>query len=256
MRVLKIGGSVITDKSKRRTPRPDAMARLALEMAGRAGELVLVHGAGSCGHDSAARYGISEGLSAGAETGLFVTHKEVARLCEMLCASLQDAGIPALPLHPLDLAVTADKRISSFNTLPVKACLERGVLPVLHGDVTFDTEQGAAILSGDQLVVHLALELRASDVGLGTEVDGVLGPDGGVIRNITPDMLPQLRSLLEGSAHVDVTGGMLGKVEELCRLARQGVSSTVFNASVDGNVRSFLENQPLGTHIHGDERHG
>jgi len=253
MKVLKIGGSVLTDKSKPRTPLPDAMSRLAGELAGHADELVLVHGAGSCGHDSAARYGIAGGLSAGSEVGLFEIHREVARLSEMFCARLQDAGVPALPLHPLDLVITENSAISTFNMLPIKACLERGVLPVLHGDVCLDTGQGAAIISGDRLVAHLAIELDAVNVGIGSDVDGVLDSNGATIPDITPDGLPQLSELLGGSAHVDVTGGMLGKVKELCLLAQQGVPSIIFNASVGGNVRSYLENQAHGTRIHGDE---
>jgi len=121
MRVLKLGGSVLTDKSRPRTPRPRAMERLARELQGHAGGLVLVHGGGSCGHDSAARFGLAGGLAPGAEPGLFVVHREVARLCEMMCDRLQAAGVAALPLHPLDLALTAAGRIESFNLQPVRA---------------------------------------------------------------------------------------------------------------------------------------
>jgi isopentenyl phosphate kinase len=65
--------------------------------------------------------------------------------------------------------------------------------------------------------------------------------------------MPEIRELLGGSAHVDVTGGMLGKVEELCRLAEKGVPASIFNATKAGNVKRFLENQSPGTCIHGDK---
>ena len=64
---LKLGGSLITDKQRPRTPRPEVLSRLAGEI-GRALKaqpkisLVLGNGAGSFGHVTAKKYGTRQGV--------------------------------------------------------------------------------------------------------------------------------------------------------------------------------------------------
>ncbi|MEW5988076.1 MAG: uridylate kinase, partial [Chloroflexota bacterium] len=64
---LKLGGSLITDKTGVEAVRPDVLARLAGEIqrawASRPGlRLVIGHGSGSFGHVAAARYGTRRGV--------------------------------------------------------------------------------------------------------------------------------------------------------------------------------------------------
>ncbi|MFN3762874.1 MAG: hypothetical protein ACK4WK_06715, partial [Anaerolineae bacterium] len=64
---LKLGGSLITDKSSPYTPRPEVIRRLAEEVrealeARPDLELVVGHGSGSFGHAAAAPYGTRQGV--------------------------------------------------------------------------------------------------------------------------------------------------------------------------------------------------
>ena len=61
--ILKIGGSVITDKNGELAARTEVINRLAEEIQ-KAGlkNLIIVHGGGSFGHPTAQKYGIKEGL--------------------------------------------------------------------------------------------------------------------------------------------------------------------------------------------------
>ncbi len=62
--ILKIGGSVLTDKNKISAPRPEDIARMAREISdGKNTKLVLIHGAGSFGHHQAKEYGLKDGLN-------------------------------------------------------------------------------------------------------------------------------------------------------------------------------------------------
>ena len=49
-KVLKIGGSILTDKTRGDAARQDEISRVAQEIAAHPEDLVLVHGAGSFGH--------------------------------------------------------------------------------------------------------------------------------------------------------------------------------------------------------------
>ncbi|MCA9937430.1 MAG: hypothetical protein KC418_02225, partial [Anaerolineales bacterium] len=69
---LKLGGSLLTDKTGVEVVRADVLARLAVEIAAarqaRPGlRLVLGHGSGSFGHVAAARYGTRQGVHTAAE---------------------------------------------------------------------------------------------------------------------------------------------------------------------------------------------
>src|SRR2546426_12448298 len=61
MLLVKLGGSVLTDKTRLRTARRAAIRRLASELAAVRQSLVVVHGAGSFGHILAHRHTLNQG---------------------------------------------------------------------------------------------------------------------------------------------------------------------------------------------------
>ncbi|MBU0623767.1 MAG: kinase, partial [Candidatus Thermoplasmatota archaeon] len=67
MILVKLGGSVITDKSKLRTFRSSSCSRLARELRPARSGLTLVHGAGSYGHIEAKKHGLQNGLKTNAQ---------------------------------------------------------------------------------------------------------------------------------------------------------------------------------------------
>jgi isopentenyl phosphate kinase len=244
-RILKIGGSIITDKSREFAARPEEILRLAREIALAPDNLVLVHGAGSFGHFPARKYGLPEKFN---RQGLRVTHSSVARLCDMVVEALGQAGIESLPVHPLSCLLLREGRIEKFFMDSVTEMLKRGIMPVLHGDVAIDVIDGSAIVSGDQLVSYLATALHADTVAVGSNVDGIL-VSGKPLSRITRIELPLFESSIGGSAGVDVTGGMRGKLLELLNLADSGTESVIFNAKKAGNVARVLKGEAIGTRI-------
>ncbi len=246
-RILKIGGSILTDKSCALSPRPEEITRVAEEIAIHPDDVVLVHGAGSFGHIPAKKYGLPDEFS---REGLRVTHSYVAKLCEMVVVALSLAGVDCLPVHPLSCLLLRGGRIDSFFMEPVKEMLKNGIMPVLHGDVAMDATGKAAIVSGDQLVTYIAKSLQAEVVAVGSNVDGVLF-SGSPLSRITRKELSQVQSAIGGSAGVDVTGGMRGKLLELLDLADLGIDSMIFNAGTKGNIARALKGEYVGTRIEG-----
>lgn len=250
--ILKIGGSVITEKDSVIPERAKAgeIDRLSHEIAEfkseSASNLILVHGAGSFGHPQAKKYRLNEEFDA---QGAYLTHASVKKLNSIVLESLNKAGVPSLPVHPLNSCLFDNRKLAYFQLEQIKVMLERGVVPVLHGDVVMDRSRGVSVLSGDRIIPHLALELKASKIGAGTNVDGVLDDRGNVIKKITPLSFAGMKKHIRGSASTDVTGGMLGKVSEFLELAGKGISSRIFNASRKGMVSRFLYGEDVGTLI-------
>jgi isopentenyl phosphate kinase len=247
--ILKIGGSVITEKGTASSAKKDEIDRISQEIASFIAEadsaLILVHGAGSFGHPQASKW-LIDGFNA---QGVYLTHSSVKVLNSIVLDSLNNAGIRALPVHPLGSCLLEDGKIFDFQVGQIKLMLEKDIVPVLHGDVVMDRVRGAGVLSGDRIVPYLASVMSASGIGAGSDVDGVLDDAGNVIKKITPHSFIDIKKHIQGSASVDVTGGMLGKVSEFVELAKKGISSRIFNASRKGMVSKFLYGEDVGTLI-------
>jgi isopentenyl phosphate kinase len=227
--ILKLGGSVITDKSADCAVNREQLAVVASAIAGaRTGGIVVIHGAGSCGHPEAKRYHLDKGAKAGGTEGIFVTHKAVSSLNAEVVDALREEGVQAVGVHPLHVGIADNGRLVGFECRHLETMLSLGMVPVIHGDVVMDLSRGACIVSGDQLVRYLAVALKINRVGLATDVPGVL--DGGnVVPEITNKTVPNLQ--IGSSHHTDVTGGMRGKIDELLGLADAGIRSDIFHVS-------------------------
>jgi isopentenyl phosphate kinase len=245
---LKIGGSILTDKSRPMVARPEEICRVAEEIAKARQDLVLVHGAGSFGHMPAKEYGLPQRFS---PDGLRVTHQSVTKLNDLVIDALSRAGANPMPIHPLSCTMLQDGRIAYFAVEPVVEMVKDGLMPVLHGDVAMDAFRKAGIVSGDQLVSFLANSLRAEVVAVGTNVDGVIF-QGRALEKITRDNLPSIGDAIGGSTGVDVTGGMMGKLLELLHLADNGTNSIIFNAGKEGNITRALMGKAVGTAVVGN----
>jgi len=250
--LLKLGGSIITDKSKDCSINYDRLSSVAAMIAAaQAGGMIIIHGAGSCGHPEAKRYRLDAGASAGETEGIYVTHRAVSSLNEAVVEVLREKGVPAIGIHPLHLGVADNGRLTAFECQHLETMLSLGMVPVIHGDVVMDLSKGACIVSGDQLARYLATGLKISRVGLATDVPGVLDGDR-VVPEITRSSVPALK--IGSSTHTDVTGGMRGKINELLELADAGIGSDIFHVS---RIGDFLKgNDHGGTRVRGITSHG
>ncbi|MFB6252868.1 MAG: isopentenyl phosphate kinase [Halobellus sp.] len=215
--VLKLGGSVVTDKETPETVDDQSLAE-AVETIGEATpeRLVLVHGGGSFGHYQADKHGVSLSTGSHDAQGVWAIHDAMRRLNDVIVGQLQDAGVSALPVHPLSVAA---RDANADLTLPresIRMMLAEGFVPVLHGDVVAQADAGATIISGDELVTRLATGLSADRVGLCSTVPGVYDDDGAVIPRISE--FAQVDAVLGESETTDVTGGMAEKVRALLEL--------------------------------------
>lgn len=241
MKVLKIGGSILTDKTQTAFARIEEIDRISREIARCSSDLILIHGAGSYGHVHAEKYGLTERFD---PYGLLVTHTSVVQLNKMIVDALSEAGADPMPVHPFQCTVLRDGRIDRMEIAPVTEMIKRGLLPVLHGDVAMDVSRGAGIVSGDQLITYLARTFKADIVGLGCDVDGVIC-EGRCLDKVT---LSDLERIDPGTGKgVDVTGGMKGKLMELLDLAEYGIESVIFNAGKPGLIEKVLTGEQVGT---------
>jgi isopentenyl phosphate kinase len=223
---LKLGGSLITDKTRAYTARHETIARLAGEVrcaldAARDLRLLIGHGSGSFGHWAARPHGTRQGVKTPAQwRGYAEVAAAAARLNRIVTDAFLDAGVPVLSVQPSASARCHDGALKYLDTRPIHAALAQGLVPLVYGDVAFDDVRGGTIISTEDIFLFLAEDLRPARILLLGEVAGVLGPDGAVIPRITPASFPTLQAALAGSEAVDVTGGMADKVARMVELVR------------------------------------
>ncbi|MDH7485499.1 MAG: isopentenyl phosphate kinase [Anaerolineae bacterium] len=227
---LKLGGSLITDKTREATARPEVIRRLAGEvaeaLAARPGlRLVLGHGSGSFGHMAGERYGTRCGVSdAAGWRGFAETALAAQRLNRLVADAFWQAGVPVWSLQPSASACCRDGELVALDWRPVAEALLRGLVPLLYGDVALDEVRGGTIVSTEEIFAWLARRLKPDRLVLAGAVPGVMRSDNGqpqVIAEITPRRLAALSPLMDGAQGTDVTGGMLAKVRTMCALVEE-----------------------------------
>jgi isopentenyl phosphate kinase len=259
---LKLGGSLITDKTRPHTARFDTLSRLAQEIAEGIHEhpdlrLVIGNGAGSFGHVPAAKYNTRQAVKTVQEwRGFAEVWQEAATLNQMVTSALHKAGLPALAIHPSSVVTAKDGKVSTWDITPLQNGLKMGLLPVIHGDVVFDSVRGGTILSTEDLFEHLADLLYPQRILLAGLEEGVWADyplRTKHLSEITLDNINQATAGLGESAGTDVTGGMASKVEQSMALAKKHVDLEVFifSGATPGNVRAAIAGKHLGTRIHG-----
>ncbi|WP_396612259.1 isopentenyl phosphate kinase [Haloferax sp. S1W] len=244
--VLKLGGSVVTDKDEPETVDDEGLASAADAVASLAesGQVVVVHGGGSFGHHHAADHGVSSDSGTHDARGIRAIHDAMKDLNDAVLDALADRGVAALPVHPLSAGAREADGSLSLSLTAADAMLDEGFVPVLHGDVIAHAEKGATIVSGDDLVVSLASGLDADRVGLCSTVPGVLDTEGDVIPEITA--FEDAADALGGSDSTDVTGGMAAKVRKLLAL---GAPAHIFGPE---GLSAFVAGESPGTVVRGE----
>ena len=221
---------------------------------------MLVHGAGSFGHQIVSRTRIDRGLS-GPESlrAMGETQRLQYVLCSRVAHALLEAGLPVMPVQASALAVMRSGQLEQMELTVVEELLRNGLVPLLYGVPAVDRVRGCAILSGDAIAPYVASRLGIPRLVHATNVDGVFDadptvfPDARPIRRIDRRNWDQVRTSLTGSAEVDVTGGMAAKVGALLELARSGTVSCIVSARIPGRVAAALTGADVGTVVGWEE---
>jgi isopentenyl phosphate kinase len=258
---LKLGGSLITDKTRPHTPRPEVLNRLAGEVAAARQRfpglrLLLGHGSGSFGHVPARRYHTRQGVHTPQEwQGFLEVWREAVALNHLVVEGFSEAGLPVLAFPPSAGLSAVDGEVESWDLAPLESALQAGLLPVVYGDVVFDRVRGGTIFSTEDLFVYLAPRLRPERILLAGLEPGVWGDYprcSRLVNEITSENLEQVATALGGSAATDVTGGMASKVRQSLRLVQAvpGLQVRIFSGETPGTLTQALAGEPVGTLIH------
>ena len=270
---LKLGGSLITDKTQPYAVRLDKLSSLIKEIHSALSStpnlrLVLGHGSGSFGH-----YAVKEhltphqlppnSLSFGGESqrdegdywrGFAEVWYRASQLNRYVIEALHEADVPAMAIQPSACIVSKNGVIENWELSPLESALKAGIVPVIYGDMAFDAVKGGAVLSTEVLMFYLAHRLQPKRILL-AGMEAAIWADFPArlqrVEKVTPSSYAELASKVGGSHGVDVTGGMKSKVEEMLSLVQQipNLNAQIFSGEESGNIQHALNGAVLGTLI-------
>jgi len=253
MHLVKLGGSILTDKSQYAVAREADIARLAGEWAGH-GPGLIVHGAGSFGHTLARQHDLKRGDDGDAARRFAAArvHADVRRLGGQVVAALIAADVPALWFSAADIAVLKGGELVDMDTSAIARALDLGFVPVVSGDVVPDTTRGWGILSGDVWMASLAVAMQPALAIFATDVDGLYDRDpqqrgarflARVGRDIVLDASSGGGS--PAATRADVTGAMAGKLARARQVAKHAGRTLILNGAEPGRLAEALSGRPV-----------
>ena len=257
---LKWGGSLITDKSNPLTPNKEIIHSLCDEFSkliknNPNTKFILGHGSGSFGHYVANKYGTKNGIRSQQQwEGFLEVWGAVRKLNEIVIQSLQDFNIPCLAIPPSVTFIAKNGKPSILFHQPFQHALDAKMVPVVFGDVIFDSEIKGTILSTEEIFFHLAHQFHPDLILLAGIEKGIYAdfPEKNqLISRITPSNFLEIRNSIGGSNNIDVTGGMLGKVETMLDLVKElpELKIAIFSCEQKGNLEKATNGQEIGTWI-------
>ena len=232
MLLVKLGGSVITEKTRLRTARSAPIRRLARELKSVGQPLLVVHGAGSYGHILASRHRLNEGDSSpGKRSAAARVQADVRNLDGLVVGKVSTADLTAF---------------LEFSSM--------GFTPVTFGDVVRDLRRGVSICSGDLMMLELARAFRPNRAVFAADVDGLFTADPKLRRSalllesVGPKDLGQIE--FSDRSRTDVTGSIEGKVRRMFEIADHVGECLIVNGNVKNRVRDALRGRRVvGTRV-------
>lgn len=244
--LLKLGGSLLTDKRIEATFRDEVAQRIASEINTALGtrrdlKLLIGHGSGSFGHFAAQRHQTVSGVhSADAWRGFAEVAEAAAQLNHLVTRALRQAGVPAWRLQPSASAIARNGILQYLALEPIQTALDNGLIPLVYGDVAVDQLRGGTIISTETIFFYITKHLPVERILLFGETDGVYDATGVAIPEITRANYAQIAQFLGGSAGVDVTGGMVSKVRDMLDLVDAVAPRSLRIQIIDGTQPGLL----------------
>jgi len=159
--IVKLGGSVLTDKTRLFSFQEAVASRLAAEIR-QAGGIppgdvpVIVYGTGTFGKAYARHYSRPERSTA--DWRIFqLTTAAIRRLGEEVSRVLHDEGVPHCLIPANALFCQRQGRLGWHGPGPLARLLECGVAPVLCGDVLAEERGCFRIVSSDDIIPFLSV---------------------------------------------------------------------------------------------------
>lgn len=260
--VIKLGGSILTDKSTPYTANDEKITSIAKELkecmdSGLIEDLIIVHGVGSFGHVPVLKHKLHLGFQSPNQLiAMSQTQHEMNEFRLRLTEKMIENGIPVNLLHPSSFCTSEKMKITVSFLNAVRGYFSIGMIPLMGGDMLYDSKMGFSVGGGDQLMVLLAKQLSADNVLFVSDVDGVYdsdpkqNPEAKILESVTLGSLKEIIEKTDSAPLKDVSGAMKGKLQAIYSLSDEIINGTqvsLFSMKEYGNLKSLLGDSRAST---------
>jgi isopentenyl phosphate kinase len=248
--VIKLGGSVVTDKNTPFKVNDDLIDTISKEVyASNRHDIVLIHGGGSVGHYIAKKIGFEEGTPSKPEALSYIL-LEMDKLTAKILSHLVENGNPTISLPTHAIAKIRKDGSAELNMDAIKICLIGEFMPLLKGDLVLSENGSHRIVSGDYLAAEISKQLSAEKLIMCIDQDGVVGPDGNLVEELSLAQPYQNLIWPDDIARTDVTGGMRAKLEALKEVVQLGIPVSLLCPARRGRLLNAITGKPFrGTRV-------
>lgn len=240
--LVKLGGSLLTDKASESSFKRAVARRLVSEVAKAEVPCVLLHGAGSFGHPQAKKHRI--GQARPKPDGVADVLSAVASLHAEVLGLANAAGLRPLSVPLCGVRGDGDDLVD-LPIAEVAKALEEGFTPVLHGTLVRDSRTGWRVVSADELIARFASELQPRLALFATDVDGVMDREpADPAAKLMPRVTPAIAIAVPTGKGDDVTGRMHGKLQHALATA-QHCPTLIINGAVRNRLLDALRGKPV-----------
>lgn len=239
MILVKLGGGLIAPKEwEEETADIAVIKRLVKEIKDSRKRALVVSGSGNFGHKAAKKYGIET------SKGVEKVRRSAKKIGEIVTSEMKNAGFDARLVET-----------HKFFQLNQKLNLEKTL--VFYGDVVEINKNKWTIYSGEKIISLLVPTLIERGVKIDkiiqvSKEQGVWDSRKKIIPEINSRNWGKIRKDVFGSEGVDMTGGMLHKVEESLEIAQKyNLKTYIVGGKSAGRLGEILKNDKVtGTLIY------
>jgi len=225
MLLIKLGGSIITNKKKPLSAKRKTIDNIVSSFRKINEDFVVVHGGGSYGHYWSVKYNMHTKPKKYDLKGVSIVKNSMIVLNTIILDSFLKNKLNPYCLPPTDF-VMGNKPIKK-KILEIKKIANSGLIPITYGDALWYGNKKSYILSGDKIMSLLARVLRPRLSIF------VLNEDGLYSDIKTKKLIYDFKDekIFIKKTLMDVTGGMTRKVAEALIISKMGLKVFFVNGN-------------------------
>ena len=225
MILIKLGGSIITNKAKPLSARKSSIDKIVRALKKIDESIIVVHGGGSYGHYWSVKYNMHTKPAYYNTHGVSVVKNSMVELNKIILDSFLKNKLNPYCLPPTDF-IFGNKPITK-KIKEMGKIAKTNLIPVTFGDALWFGKKKSYILSGDRIMSILANILKPRLCIFVLNVDGLYSNPK------TKKLINELKGEkpLISKSSKDVTGGMKRKVEEATKISKKGMNVFFVNGN-------------------------
>ncbi|MBA4448382.1 MAG: gamma-glutamyl kinase [Nitrosopumilaceae archaeon] len=237
MILIKLGGSIITNKEKPLSARKKTIDNLAKSLKKIQEPIVIVHGGGSYGHYWSVKYDMHTKEKKYDLRGVAIVKNSMIELNKIILDSFLKNKLKPYCLPPTDF-MAGNKPITK-KVREIEKISKSGLIPVTFGDALWYGQNKTFILSGDKIMTHIAKILKPKLCIFALNEDGVYSDLK------SKELIHELKGErpLISENKMDVTGGMTRKIEEASKISKMGMNVFFVNGNKPERIVKAVKNR-------------